>query len=122
MLPEPVRQVGLLHDRWRHYLSPPPQFRRITINLVPKDIANSKKAFGKDINFNISEISLTDSSNATPKSKNFSAPYCPKTFPLSFDFDFNIYSPPLEYNLTEKVEIDFGNLKVNKALGIDLID
>ncbi|PRD25414.1 UNVERIFIED_CONTAM: hypothetical protein NCL1_41002 [Trichonephila clavipes] len=24
---EPVRQVGLLYDRWRHHLSPPPQFR-----------------------------------------------------------------------------------------------
>ncbi|GFW58139.1 hypothetical protein TNCV_2742831 [Trichonephila clavipes] len=22
-----LRQVGLLHDRWRHHLSPPPQFR-----------------------------------------------------------------------------------------------
>ncbi|GFW17174.1 uncharacterized protein TNCV_2762971 [Trichonephila clavipes] len=25
---EPVRQVGLLYDRWRHHLSPPPQFSR----------------------------------------------------------------------------------------------
>ncbi|GFV97481.1 uncharacterized protein TNCV_2039891 [Trichonephila clavipes] len=30
MLPEPVRQVGLLSDRWRHYRSPPPQFRHGT--------------------------------------------------------------------------------------------
>ncbi|GFY26191.1 hypothetical protein TNCV_355071 [Trichonephila clavipes] len=30
MLPDPVRQVGLLHDRWRHHLSPPPQFRHGT--------------------------------------------------------------------------------------------
>ncbi|GFT17876.1 uncharacterized protein TNCV_4910501 [Trichonephila clavipes] len=27
MLPEPERQVGLPYDRWRHHLSPPPQFR-----------------------------------------------------------------------------------------------
>ncbi|GFV22615.1 uncharacterized protein TNCV_2078061 [Trichonephila clavipes] len=27
MLLEPVRQVGLLYDRWRHHQSPPPQFR-----------------------------------------------------------------------------------------------
>ncbi|GFY31470.1 uncharacterized protein TNCV_4990291 [Trichonephila clavipes] len=27
MLPEPVRQVGLLYDRWRRHLSPPPQFK-----------------------------------------------------------------------------------------------
>ncbi|GFV43205.1 histonelysine Nmethyltransferase SETMARlike [Trichonephila clavipes] len=25
-----LRQFGLLHDRWRHYLSPPPQFRHGT--------------------------------------------------------------------------------------------
>ncbi|GFW25565.1 uncharacterized protein TNCV_1308261 [Trichonephila clavipes] len=30
MLPEPMRQVGLLYDRWRHHLSPPPQFRHGT--------------------------------------------------------------------------------------------
>ncbi|GFV93477.1 hypothetical protein TNCV_1987911 [Trichonephila clavipes] len=30
MLPEPVRQVGFLYDRWRHHLSPPPQFRHGT--------------------------------------------------------------------------------------------
>ncbi|GFV19729.1 hypothetical protein TNCV_479551 [Trichonephila clavipes] len=30
MLPEPVRQVGLLYDRWRHHLFPPPQFRHET--------------------------------------------------------------------------------------------
>ncbi|GFX16824.1 transcription factor 12 [Trichonephila clavipes] len=30
MLPEPVKQVGLLYDRWRHRLSPPPQFRHGT--------------------------------------------------------------------------------------------
>ncbi|GFU18143.1 uncharacterized protein TNCV_1446881 [Trichonephila clavipes] len=30
MLPEPVRQVGLLYDRWRHHRSPPPQFRHGT--------------------------------------------------------------------------------------------
>ncbi|GFV92628.1 uncharacterized protein TNCV_1374791 [Trichonephila clavipes] len=30
MLPEPVRQVGLLYDRWRHHRSPPPQFRQGT--------------------------------------------------------------------------------------------
>ncbi|GFT29127.1 transposable element Tcb1 transposase [Trichonephila clavipes] len=29
-LPEPVRQVGLLYDRWQHHLSPPPQFRHRT--------------------------------------------------------------------------------------------
>ncbi|GFT41898.1 uncharacterized protein TNCV_1667481 [Trichonephila clavipes] len=28
MLPEPVRQVGLLYERWRHYR--PPQFRHGT--------------------------------------------------------------------------------------------
>ncbi|GFS56406.1 uncharacterized protein TNCV_4302421 [Trichonephila clavipes] len=27
MLPEPVTLVGLIYDRWRHHLSPPPQFR-----------------------------------------------------------------------------------------------
>ncbi|GFX07341.1 hypothetical protein TNCV_503991 [Trichonephila clavipes] len=27
MLPEPMRQVGLLYDRWQRHLSPPPQFR-----------------------------------------------------------------------------------------------
>ncbi|GFS58038.1 uncharacterized protein TNCV_3124971 [Trichonephila clavipes] len=27
MLPEPVRQVGLLYERWRHHRSPPTQFR-----------------------------------------------------------------------------------------------
>ncbi|GFU41602.1 hypothetical protein TNCV_2793051 [Trichonephila clavipes] len=26
ILPEAVRQVGLLYDRWRHHLSPPPHF------------------------------------------------------------------------------------------------
>ncbi|GFV35696.1 uncharacterized protein TNCV_1893061 [Trichonephila clavipes] len=26
MLPEPVKQVGLLYDRWRHHRSPSPQF------------------------------------------------------------------------------------------------
>ncbi|GFU08972.1 uncharacterized protein TNCV_1318471 [Trichonephila clavipes] len=30
MLPEPVRQVGLLYDRWRHHRSQPPQFRHGT--------------------------------------------------------------------------------------------
>ncbi|GFW27668.1 uncharacterized protein TNCV_765501 [Trichonephila clavipes] len=30
MLPEPVRQVGLLYDRRRHHRSPPPQFRHGT--------------------------------------------------------------------------------------------
>ncbi|GFX48655.1 uncharacterized protein TNCV_585521 [Trichonephila clavipes] len=25
-----LRQVGLLHDRWRIHLSPPPQFRHVT--------------------------------------------------------------------------------------------
>ncbi|GFW18010.1 uncharacterized protein TNCV_2281141 [Trichonephila clavipes] len=30
MLPELVRQVGLLYDRWKHHLSPPPQFRHGT--------------------------------------------------------------------------------------------
>ncbi|GFT82009.1 uncharacterized protein TNCV_3909541 [Trichonephila clavipes] len=30
MFPEPVRQVGLLYDRWRHHRSPPPQFRHGT--------------------------------------------------------------------------------------------
>ncbi|GFV32790.1 uncharacterized protein TNCV_3312711 [Trichonephila clavipes] len=30
MLPEPVRQVGLLYDRWRHHRSPPSQFRHGT--------------------------------------------------------------------------------------------
>ncbi|GFX28647.1 hypothetical protein TNCV_4860111 [Trichonephila clavipes] len=29
-LPEPETQVGLIHDRWRHHLSPPPQFRHGT--------------------------------------------------------------------------------------------
>ncbi|GFX09870.1 uncharacterized protein TNCV_3565481 [Trichonephila clavipes] len=27
MLPEPVRQVRHLYDRWQHHRSPPPQFR-----------------------------------------------------------------------------------------------
>ncbi|GFU78209.1 uncharacterized protein TNCV_5007901 [Trichonephila clavipes] len=27
ILPEPVRQVGLLYDRWRYHRSPPPKFR-----------------------------------------------------------------------------------------------
>ncbi|GFU05212.1 uncharacterized protein TNCV_575411 [Trichonephila clavipes] len=27
VLPEPETQVGLLYDRWRLHLSPPPQFR-----------------------------------------------------------------------------------------------
>ncbi|GFW45094.1 uncharacterized protein TNCV_715961 [Trichonephila clavipes] len=30
MLPEPVIQVGLIHDRWRHHPSPSPQFRHGT--------------------------------------------------------------------------------------------
>ncbi|GFT05086.1 uncharacterized protein TNCV_531361 [Trichonephila clavipes] len=30
MLPESVRQVGILYDRWRHHRSPPPQFRHGT--------------------------------------------------------------------------------------------
>ncbi|GFT22358.1 uncharacterized protein TNCV_3273431 [Trichonephila clavipes] len=30
MLPAPVRQVGLLYDRWRHHRFPPPQFRHGT--------------------------------------------------------------------------------------------
>ncbi|GFW99851.1 uncharacterized protein TNCV_3420801 [Trichonephila clavipes] len=30
MLPEPVRQKGLLYGRWRHHLSPPPQIRHGT--------------------------------------------------------------------------------------------
>ncbi|GFU81807.1 uncharacterized protein TNCV_3087191 [Trichonephila clavipes] len=30
MLPEPVRQVGLIYDRWRHHQSAPPQFRHGT--------------------------------------------------------------------------------------------
>ncbi|GFV08623.1 uncharacterized protein TNCV_3868971 [Trichonephila clavipes] len=30
MSPGPVRQVGLLYDRWRRHLSPPPQFRHGT--------------------------------------------------------------------------------------------
>ncbi|GFW70035.1 uncharacterized protein TNCV_1404881 [Trichonephila clavipes] len=30
MLPEPVRQIGLLDDRWRHHRSPPPQFKHGT--------------------------------------------------------------------------------------------
>ncbi|GFW49082.1 hypothetical protein TNCV_3902791 [Trichonephila clavipes] len=30
MLPEPVRQVGLLYDRWRHHRSRPLQFRHGT--------------------------------------------------------------------------------------------
>ncbi|GFW04185.1 uncharacterized protein TNCV_2669501 [Trichonephila clavipes] len=30
MLPEPVKQVGLLNDRWRHHRSPPPQLRQGT--------------------------------------------------------------------------------------------
>ncbi|GFW67626.1 uncharacterized protein TNCV_3392971 [Trichonephila clavipes] len=30
MLPEPVRQVGLLYDTWRHHLFSPPQFRHGT--------------------------------------------------------------------------------------------
>ncbi|GFW48380.1 hypothetical protein TNCV_1109431 [Trichonephila clavipes] len=25
-----LRQAGLLHDRWRHHISPPPQFRHGT--------------------------------------------------------------------------------------------
>ncbi|GFY01770.1 uncharacterized protein TNCV_1467621 [Trichonephila clavipes] len=28
--PEPVKQVGLLYDKWRHHRSPPPQFRHGT--------------------------------------------------------------------------------------------
>ncbi|GFX58255.1 uncharacterized protein TNCV_4050131 [Trichonephila clavipes] len=30
MLPQPVRQVGLLYDRWRHHRSPPPQLSHRT--------------------------------------------------------------------------------------------
>ncbi|GFT12864.1 uncharacterized protein TNCV_5095751 [Trichonephila clavipes] len=30
MLPEPVRQVGLLYDGWRHHRSPTPQYRHGT--------------------------------------------------------------------------------------------
>ncbi|GFT08984.1 hypothetical protein TNCV_4104651 [Trichonephila clavipes] len=30
MLPETVRQVGLIYDMWRHPLSPPPPFRHGT--------------------------------------------------------------------------------------------
>ncbi|GFV36586.1 hypothetical protein TNCV_2261051 [Trichonephila clavipes] len=30
MLPLPMRHVGLLYDRWRHYRSPHPQFRHGT--------------------------------------------------------------------------------------------
>ncbi|GFW71303.1 hypothetical protein TNCV_537211 [Trichonephila clavipes] len=26
-----LSQVGLLHDRWQHHLSPPPQFRQETV-------------------------------------------------------------------------------------------
>ncbi|GFS94370.1 uncharacterized protein TNCV_2014061 [Trichonephila clavipes] len=31
MLPEPVRHVGLLNDKWKHHQSPPPQFRHGTV-------------------------------------------------------------------------------------------
>ncbi|GFY04742.1 uncharacterized protein TNCV_419961 [Trichonephila clavipes] len=27
MLSEPVKQIGIFYDRWRHHQSPPPQFR-----------------------------------------------------------------------------------------------
>ncbi|GFX69853.1 uncharacterized protein TNCV_4392081 [Trichonephila clavipes] len=54
MLPEPVKQVGLLYDRWRHPRSPPPQFRHRTggkgnIHQPPAPVvsaATTHKTFG----------------------------------------------------------------------------
>ncbi|GFX53117.1 uncharacterized protein TNCV_361121 [Trichonephila clavipes] len=54
MLPEPVRQVGLPYDRWRHHRSPPRQFRHGTggegNNLQPPALvvsaATTNRTFG----------------------------------------------------------------------------
>ncbi|GFV47482.1 uncharacterized protein TNCV_885541 [Trichonephila clavipes] len=54
MLPEPVRQVGLPYDRWRHHRSPSLQFRHGTVGegniLQPPALvvsaATAHKTFG----------------------------------------------------------------------------
>ncbi|GFU73837.1 uncharacterized protein TNCV_554651 [Trichonephila clavipes] len=47
MWPEPVRQVGLLYDRWQHHRSPPPPFRHGTGDILqsPALVVSSATAY-----------------------------------------------------------------------------